>query len=449
MSNVRRQPPSAEARDARPRPWDWLVFTRFATVIMAAAVIVGAGFAISTSGALSQAYCQESFPAPDSVVARPPSQVLLWFSESVNPTYSTFTIVGRDGIAETGAPELSADGRRVRLPVSSTGSGTYVVRYQVSTTGGNLAAGFFRYRVAAGGAAWAAAQAAPPAAPLERVFGWLSLVSLIGAAAWWLRNGPARPTPSVLVGVASALSFALLAWLMRTGALLEAPIAVALRAGLAWPTLAGTHIGSALLLASATVPVFVLPPSPRGRLLRIAVPCVLALALALVVLSGGLLHLVGSAHFAPVALMLSAYLLGTAIATAILPELGDVRIPFLPWTHFGAIALVLVAAAFLAGEQRPPAAVAILAGYLGVAACWLGAAGERDGRLATLGFQVLLVTSAFAIVSAIVSAGDAPRIAGHGVAFALAAAALARPGRRPSIAAQAAAAFLAFVTAVL
>ncbi|HEU5108333.1 MAG TPA: copper resistance protein CopC [Micromonosporaceae bacterium] len=146
-------------------------------------------------------------PAPDSVLAAGPSQVVLEFSEPVRLIPGKIRIVGPDGKrADDGEP--SASGGVVTVPVRPGGPrGTYLVSYRVISADSHPVVGGFAYSVGApsatavdGGVSDDVDPFVRAAIPVAKYLGYAGLVLVVGPALvlamLWpsrlSRRGPAR-----------------------------------------------------------------------------------------------------------------------------------------------------------------------------------------------------------------------------------------------------------------
>ncbi|HLQ63320.1 MAG TPA: copper resistance CopC family protein, partial [bacterium] len=109
---------------------------------------LGIGFGI-TSPAFSHAVLERSEPAANASVPTSPRQVALWFTETVDPAFSTVAVVDREGKpVGLGAVRVSGDQRGLIASVGELPRGVYTVRWRVlSATDGHATSGFFVFAV--------------------------------------------------------------------------------------------------------------------------------------------------------------------------------------------------------------------------------------------------------------------------------------------------------------
>jgi copper transport protein len=125
-----------------------------------------------------------SNPAPNAVLAQPPAQVELFFSETVEPSLSTISVFDSSGKAvDLGDVRVDPnDPTRMTVSVGSLTNGVYTVAWKaISATDGHLTSGSFPFAIGNGNAAALAAQTTTTNAQLPAsalVSKWLMLASL-------------------------------------------------------------------------------------------------------------------------------------------------------------------------------------------------------------------------------------------------------------------------------
>jgi hypothetical protein len=121
------------------------------------ALLIGAGAASAHTRLLS------SDPADGASLDASPARVSLEFNETMQPEFSTITVVGPDGTAyQSGAP--TADGRTIGTAVSPLGAaGRYEIGYRVISEDGHPVTGSVGFTLTTPGPAAAGATPAPPA----------------------------------------------------------------------------------------------------------------------------------------------------------------------------------------------------------------------------------------------------------------------------------------------
>ncbi len=105
---------------------------------------------IATSAASAHATFVRSSPAPNSVLDIAPQQVTLWFSEPIEPGFSTIAVLFEDGsTADAGdSPVSPADQTQLSASLANTRAGTYLVSWRVlSAVDGHITSGSWVFSV--------------------------------------------------------------------------------------------------------------------------------------------------------------------------------------------------------------------------------------------------------------------------------------------------------------
>ncbi|MBI3997386.1 MAG: copper resistance protein CopC/CopD [Armatimonadetes bacterium] len=378
-----------------------------------------------------------SEPAADVTLTEMPRQVVLHFSEPVDPGFSTASVRDRSGTRISGPPSFASDARVMTVPITAASHGVFSVTWRiVSSLDGHLTAGTFAFGV--GQAPPAAARSARPAASqvLIRWIGYLAAMLVAGSVLFQaavLDPGLRDMNPpdavriaaiaarrlrrvSLIAGVALLLSLAL-EFVLQAAILREAAPAGVSAAGFLWQMVAGTRSGWTVLLRMGMILLLLLPPAPRVRLLQAAAVIWLAVVAVLIAVVGGP-PAVGSTHFLYVVLPSIVYGMIAVLAAIILPQVPDVRLPDFPWVPPALSALLLAGYSLTShAVGRGGLAVVADAAHLLAAACWIGGLGAllvvlhgeapadrakttrslvpRLSRLAAVGLGVLVVTGVY------------------------------------------------------
>lgn len=116
------------------------------TARLAAAMIAGLAFAAS---ALAHAFLDHASPAVGSTVRGPPNGVSLWFTQELEPAFSTVGVLDASGKpVDKGDKQVDSGDRtllRVSLPPLSPG--TYRVRWRVLSVDTHVTEGDFTFDV--------------------------------------------------------------------------------------------------------------------------------------------------------------------------------------------------------------------------------------------------------------------------------------------------------------
>ena len=142
------------------------------TTLRAAALVLLCGLALLLGAGAASAHTRllSSDPADGASLDASPARVSLEFNETMQPEFSTITVVGPDGTAyQSGAP--TADGRTIGTAVSPHGAaGRYEIGYRVISEDGHPVTGSVGFTLTTAGPAAAAPTApagATPAPPAQ------------------------------------------------------------------------------------------------------------------------------------------------------------------------------------------------------------------------------------------------------------------------------------------
>lgn len=108
-----------------------------------------AGLALAPVMALAHAQLDHASPAVGSTVAQPPKEVALWFTEALEPKFSTIEVRDAQGTAVQAGPATLARGNtaQLRVPVKLLAPGTYTVIWRVLSIDTHRTQGKFIFRV--------------------------------------------------------------------------------------------------------------------------------------------------------------------------------------------------------------------------------------------------------------------------------------------------------------
>ena len=85
-------------------------------------------------------------PRVGNKVASPPRQVTLWFTQKLEPAFSSITVTNAAGErVDTGKPHVS--GSQMSIPIRPGGSGTYRVNWRVLSVDAHSTEGNFTFQV--------------------------------------------------------------------------------------------------------------------------------------------------------------------------------------------------------------------------------------------------------------------------------------------------------------
>jgi len=114
------------------------------------AVIVGATLLLGAGAAWGHAFLDRAEPRVGSTVRTAPSQVRVWFTENLEPAFSTLEVWNQDGKrVDGGTAEVSpASPTMLQVPLKTLGPGTYRVKWRVLSVDTHVTEGNFTFRVA-------------------------------------------------------------------------------------------------------------------------------------------------------------------------------------------------------------------------------------------------------------------------------------------------------------
>jgi methionine-rich copper-binding protein CopC len=108
-----------------------------------------AGLLALAAPAEPHAVLVRSVPASRATVRQPPRQVELWFSERLEPAFSTASVWSAAGVRvdAANASVASEDPKRLSITLSPVAPGRYTVRYRVVSVDSHVAEGRFSFTV--------------------------------------------------------------------------------------------------------------------------------------------------------------------------------------------------------------------------------------------------------------------------------------------------------------
>ncbi len=349
--------------------------------------------------ALAHSVIEGSLPPANASLESPPQDLVLRFSEPVDASFSSITVLDRDGRQVSARPIFARDGRQVAVPLAKLGHGVYTVRWRVlSAVDGHTTTGFYAFAVGvviAQDGELAVAAATP--SPAVVAFRWIGLVaSIMLAGIAFFHTGILWPS---LGRFAASEAFRLLtladralrvmtvfgAWILLVSLggelvlqsliLLDAPLRTLLATGALWGLLGTTRAGWGVLARASMALVLLLPWSPPGRILKVA-------ALIWFFIVGGVAAVLGGPsafsgpHVALLLLVAAVYGLFSVLMALIVPQIADLHIPPFRWVApvCGALLLVGITLTSHAVGSGPIAVIADWL-HLAAAALWIGGLG--------------------------------------------------------------------------
>jgi methionine-rich copper-binding protein CopC len=101
--------------------------------------------ALTTGTARAHAFLDHSSPLVGSTVPSAPRQLTMWFTQNLEPAFSTVEVTGPNGARVSGRARISANTMRVGLRPS--GPGTYHVRWHALSVDTHTTEGSFSFSV--------------------------------------------------------------------------------------------------------------------------------------------------------------------------------------------------------------------------------------------------------------------------------------------------------------
>src|SRR6185436_1835740 len=99
--------------------------------------------ALASSALWAHAYLVKSIPAQRAVLHHSPAKIELWFSERLEPKYSSFVLRDAKGkLVETEKAEVGSDDpKRLSVRLAPLVQGRYLVKYRVLSVDGHIVEG--------------------------------------------------------------------------------------------------------------------------------------------------------------------------------------------------------------------------------------------------------------------------------------------------------------------
>lgn len=111
--------------------------------------IVAAALLAAGAGAWAHAFLDHAEPKVGATVPVPPRELRLWFSQAVEPAFSTAQVVDANGHrVDTGPAQADASDRSVlRVPLGPLAPGAYTVNWRAVSVDTHPTTGHFTFRV--------------------------------------------------------------------------------------------------------------------------------------------------------------------------------------------------------------------------------------------------------------------------------------------------------------
>ena len=113
-------------------------------ILIAVALLLLA--ALATDAARAHAFLDHSSPLVGSTVPSAPRQLTMWFSQNLEPAFSSVQVAGPNGArVDSGRARISAN--TIRVGLRPSGPGTYHVHWHALSVDTHTTAGSFSFRV--------------------------------------------------------------------------------------------------------------------------------------------------------------------------------------------------------------------------------------------------------------------------------------------------------------
>ncbi len=107
------------------------------------AIVVFTAFA--STGALAHAFLDHANPRVGSTVATSPHELTLWFTQKLEPAFSSVEVMGPNGSSIGGKAQVS--GNTMRVGIKAAGPGAYHVHWQALSVDTHKTQGSFSFTV--------------------------------------------------------------------------------------------------------------------------------------------------------------------------------------------------------------------------------------------------------------------------------------------------------------
>ncbi len=134
----------------RPLPHDaWAAALQLVSVRGLGAAVAVAALLLGAGAAWGHAFLERAEPRAGSTVKIAPSQVRAWFTEALEPAFSTLEVVNERGErVDRGPAQVDAlSPALLQVPLRPLGPGTYRVKWRVLSVDTHVTEGDFTFRV--------------------------------------------------------------------------------------------------------------------------------------------------------------------------------------------------------------------------------------------------------------------------------------------------------------
>jgi len=115
---------------------------------MRIAILILSILLIAPAGAIAHAFLDHAAPRVGNTIAQSPREVVLWFTERLEPAFSSIEVRNEQGVAVTaGKATVIGDRTQLRVPLKALSPGTYKVIWRVLSVDTHRTQGDFTFRV--------------------------------------------------------------------------------------------------------------------------------------------------------------------------------------------------------------------------------------------------------------------------------------------------------------
>ncbi len=120
-------------------------------MIVAAAVLAGAAM-LAAPAARAHAFLDHASPAVGSSLPTPPAAVTMWFTQQLEPAFTTATVSDKSGNrVDAGPAQVDAnDPTELRVPLKPLPPGTYTVSWHALSVDTHTTTGHFSFTIGGG-----------------------------------------------------------------------------------------------------------------------------------------------------------------------------------------------------------------------------------------------------------------------------------------------------------
>jgi copper resistance protein C len=103
---------------------------------------------IAETGASAHAFLDHAAPRVGNTVAQSPKEVVLWFTQQLEPAFSSIEVRNEQGVGVTaGKATVIGDRTQLRVPLKALSPGAYKVIWRVLSVDTHRTQGDFTFRV--------------------------------------------------------------------------------------------------------------------------------------------------------------------------------------------------------------------------------------------------------------------------------------------------------------